>query len=65
VSLTLDRLGFGFLQFADDALRTLFMTAIVLGVGRLLFLAILALVHRRAELPDPPPPADETRPSPS
>jgi peptidoglycan/xylan/chitin deacetylase (PgdA/CDA1 family)/spore germination protein YaaH len=57
VSLTLDRIGFGFLQFADDALRILFMTAIVLGIGRLLFLAGLALLH--AARFSPPPPADE------
>jgi cellulose synthase/poly-beta-1,6-N-acetylglucosamine synthase-like glycosyltransferase/peptidoglycan/xylan/chitin deacetylase (PgdA/CDA1 family)/spore germination protein YaaH len=45
VELTLDRIGFGFLHTADDVLRVLFIAAIALGVGRLGFLAIFALVH--------------------
>ncbi|MFI4934427.1 MAG: glycosyltransferase [Caulobacterales bacterium] len=44
--LLLDRLGFGFFRYVEFLLQTLFITAIVLGVARLLFLAILALWHR-------------------
>jgi hypothetical protein len=44
--LWLDRLGFGFFRYMDFLLRSLFITAIVLGVGRLAFLASLALYHR-------------------
>jgi cellulose synthase/poly-beta-1,6-N-acetylglucosamine synthase-like glycosyltransferase/peptidoglycan/xylan/chitin deacetylase (PgdA/CDA1 family) len=44
--LLLDRLGFGFFRGVDELLRTLFITAIVLGLARLAFLAVLALVHR-------------------
>jgi cellulose synthase/poly-beta-1,6-N-acetylglucosamine synthase-like glycosyltransferase/spore germination protein YaaH/peptidoglycan/xylan/chitin deacetylase (PgdA/CDA1 family) len=46
VELWLDRLGFGFFRYVDVLLRTLFITAIVLGVARLFFLATLALRHR-------------------
>jgi cellulose synthase/poly-beta-1,6-N-acetylglucosamine synthase-like glycosyltransferase/spore germination protein YaaH/peptidoglycan/xylan/chitin deacetylase (PgdA/CDA1 family) len=44
--LLLDRLGFGFFRGVDAVLRALFVTAIVLGLARLAFLAVLALVHR-------------------
>lgn len=44
--LLLDRIGFGFFRGIDIALRALFLTAIILGLGRLAFLAILAIVHR-------------------
>src|SRR5579859_402983 len=44
--LLLDRIGFGFFHGVNIALTTLFITAIVLGVARLLLLGILALVHR-------------------
>jgi peptidoglycan-N-acetylglucosamine deacetylase len=44
--LLLDRLGFGFFRYVDFLLTTLFITAIVLGVARLFFLATLALYHR-------------------
>jgi cellulose synthase/poly-beta-1,6-N-acetylglucosamine synthase-like glycosyltransferase len=44
--LLLDRVGFGFFHGMQIALQTLFITAIVLGVGRLLVLGVLALVHR-------------------
>ncbi|HZZ70577.1 MAG TPA: glycosyltransferase [Phenylobacterium sp.] len=44
--LLLDRIGFGFFHGVNIALTSLFITAIVLGVGRLLLLGILALVHR-------------------
>ncbi|HEY1427439.1 MAG TPA: glycosyltransferase [Caulobacteraceae bacterium] len=46
VELWIDRLGFGFFRYMDLLLTTLFVTAIVLGVARLLFLAGLALRHR-------------------
>ncbi|MBI1197892.1 MAG: glycosyltransferase [Phenylobacterium sp.] len=45
VELLLDRIGFGFLHTADDVLRTLFIAAIALGVARLMFLGVLALIH--------------------
>jgi cellulose synthase/poly-beta-1,6-N-acetylglucosamine synthase-like glycosyltransferase/peptidoglycan/xylan/chitin deacetylase (PgdA/CDA1 family)/spore germination protein YaaH len=44
--LLLDRLGFGFFHDAELLLQALFITAIALGVARLLFLAALAFVHR-------------------
>ncbi|HEX7945380.1 MAG TPA: glycosyltransferase [Phenylobacterium sp.] len=59
--LTLDRIGFGFLHTIDDVLRTLFITAIALGVGRLAFLAVLALTHSLRFKP-PPVPDGETGP---
>jgi cellulose synthase/poly-beta-1,6-N-acetylglucosamine synthase-like glycosyltransferase len=46
VELWVDRLGFGFFRYVDFLLTTLFITAIILGVGRLFFLASLALRHR-------------------
>ncbi|HLY78523.1 MAG TPA: glycosyltransferase [Caulobacteraceae bacterium] len=46
VELWIDRLGFGFFRYVDVLLRTLFITAIILGVARLFFLAVLALRHR-------------------
>ena len=57
VELLLDRLGFGFLHYANAALQALFVTAIVLGVARLVFLAVFALVQRiRIEGRTPPMP---------
>ncbi|WP_293900762.1 glycosyltransferase [Phenylobacterium sp.] len=53
--LTLDRIGFGFFHTADNILRTLFITAIALGVARLAFLSILALVHSARLCPPPMP----------
>ncbi|MDQ0466207.1 cellulose synthase/poly-beta-1,6-N-acetylglucosamine synthase-like glycosyltransferase/peptidoglycan/xylan/chitin deacetylase (PgdA/CDA1 family)/spore germination protein YaaH [Caulobacter ginsengisoli] len=44
--LLLDRIGFGFFRTLDLAFYWLFITAIVLGVLRLVFLAVLALIHR-------------------
>jgi cellulose synthase/poly-beta-1,6-N-acetylglucosamine synthase-like glycosyltransferase len=44
--LLLDRMGFGFFHGIEASLRTLFITAIVLGVLRILVLGVLALVHR-------------------
>jgi spore germination protein YaaH/peptidoglycan/xylan/chitin deacetylase (PgdA/CDA1 family) len=46
VSLTLDRIGFGLFRAVKVGLTTLFLTAIALGVARLVFLACLSLVHR-------------------
>ena len=55
--LLLDRVGFGFVHYANMALEALFITAIVLGVLRLIFMAVLALVHRiRIEDRTPPMP---------
>ncbi|HUZ12626.1 MAG TPA: glycosyltransferase [Caulobacteraceae bacterium] len=44
--LLLDRLGFGFFRYVDFMLTALFVTAIVLGVARLAFLAGLGVWHR-------------------
>ena len=53
--LLLDRIGFGFFHGAETALRWLFITAILLGVARLLALGGLALLHRsRIEARTPP-----------
>ena len=61
--LLLDRLGFGFFHDMESALQALFITAICLGVARLLFLAVLALVHRaRAAGRTPPLPDAATGP---
>jgi cellulose synthase/poly-beta-1,6-N-acetylglucosamine synthase-like glycosyltransferase/spore germination protein YaaH/peptidoglycan/xylan/chitin deacetylase (PgdA/CDA1 family) len=48
-SLFLDRIGFGFFRYVDDLLRGLFTVAIILGLLRLLFLAVFALVQRARE----------------
>ena len=61
--LLLDRIGFGFFRGMQTILQTLFLTAIALGVARLLFLAVLALVHRaRIDGRTPPMPAPGTGP---
>ncbi|QUD86800.1 glycosyltransferase [Phenylobacterium montanum] len=49
LELTLDRLGFGIFREVNFALEALFITAITLGMLRLVFLAVLALVHRFRE----------------
>ncbi len=49
LELTLDRLGFGIFREINLALEALFITAIGLGLLRLIFLAVLALVHRFRE----------------
>ncbi len=49
LELMLDRLGFGIFREINLALETLFISAIALGVLRLVFLAVLALVHRFRE----------------
>jgi cellulose synthase/poly-beta-1,6-N-acetylglucosamine synthase-like glycosyltransferase/peptidoglycan/xylan/chitin deacetylase (PgdA/CDA1 family)/spore germination protein YaaH len=55
--LMLDRLGFSFMHDAGVVLRVLFVTAIALGIGRLFFLAGLALWQRhQAERRTPPMP---------
>lgn len=45
MELALDRLGFSFVRDVDLTLRYLFYAAIVLGVLRLLFLGVFAIVH--------------------
>ncbi|HEY5070703.1 MAG TPA: glycosyltransferase [Caulobacteraceae bacterium] len=45
VELWVDRLGFGFFRYLNMAMQTLFLVAIILGVARLAFLAVLALWH--------------------
>ena len=56
--LLLDRMGFGFFHGMQVALQTLFIVAIVLGVGRLLVLGVLALIHRFTIVPRTPPMLD-------
>jgi len=61
LELLVDRLGFGFFRYLNMAMHVLFVTAIVLGVARLAFLAVLALWHglrapgRAPALYDPEP----------
>ena len=43
--LMLDRIGFSFFRYVDAFFRFLFISAIALGVGRLAFLAVLAVFH--------------------
>ena len=47
--LWIDRLGFGFFRYLNLAMQGLFIVAIVLGMARLAFLAVLALWHRARE----------------
>jgi cellulose synthase/poly-beta-1,6-N-acetylglucosamine synthase-like glycosyltransferase/spore germination protein YaaH/peptidoglycan/xylan/chitin deacetylase (PgdA/CDA1 family) len=49
LELTLDRLGFDIFREINVALNALFISAIVLGVLRLVFLAVLGIHHRRLE----------------
>ncbi|HXQ47419.1 MAG TPA: glycosyltransferase [Caulobacteraceae bacterium] len=49
LELTLDRIGFGIFREINLGLNTLFISAIVLGVLRLVFLAVLGLAHRIRE----------------
>src|ERR1700677_1943801 len=63
LSLWVDRLGFGFFRYMNMLLQSLFITAIVLGVARLAFLAFLALWHRFTAPAKTPPMLDpETGP---
>ena len=50
LELTLDRLGFGIFREINLGLNVLFISAIVLGVLRLVFLAVLGLAHRLREV---------------
>ena len=58
ISLLLDRLGFGFFRYVNDLLQSLFIVAIVLGLARLVFLAVLSLLHRFREADRDPAPLD-------
>jgi len=49
LELTLDRLGFDIFREINVALNALFISAIALGVLRLIFLAVLGIHHRRLE----------------
>ncbi|HLI66984.1 MAG TPA: glycosyltransferase [Caulobacteraceae bacterium] len=49
LELTLDRIGFGIFREVTLGLNALFISAIVLGVTRLLFMAVLGLAHRFGE----------------
>jgi cellulose synthase/poly-beta-1,6-N-acetylglucosamine synthase-like glycosyltransferase/spore germination protein YaaH/peptidoglycan/xylan/chitin deacetylase (PgdA/CDA1 family) len=46
IELLLDRLGFGFFRYLYMAMQGLFLVAIVLGLSRLAFMAVLSLWHR-------------------
>lgn len=61
--LLLDRIGFGFFRGMESVLQALFLTAIALGLARLLFLAVLALVHR-AQIDKRTPPMPDPRTGP-
>jgi len=43
--LALDRIGFDFFRYVDAFFRFLFVSAIALGVGRLVFLSVLSVFH--------------------
>ena len=58
LELWLDRIGFGFFRYINVGMRALFMTAIVLGLARLFFMASLALWHRLWAPGREPPPLD-------
>jgi cellulose synthase/poly-beta-1,6-N-acetylglucosamine synthase-like glycosyltransferase/spore germination protein YaaH/peptidoglycan/xylan/chitin deacetylase (PgdA/CDA1 family) len=58
--MLLDRIGFGFFHNVEVILHWLFLTAIVLGVGRLFALGGLALVHRAQVDKRTPPMPDPT-----
>ncbi len=49
LELTLDRAGFGIFREINVALNALFISAIVLGFLRLIFLAVLGIAHRLRE----------------
>jgi cellulose synthase/poly-beta-1,6-N-acetylglucosamine synthase-like glycosyltransferase/spore germination protein YaaH/peptidoglycan/xylan/chitin deacetylase (PgdA/CDA1 family) len=49
VDIWLDKIGFGFFRYLNEAMQGLFLVAIVLGLARLGFLAVLALWHRVKE----------------
>jgi cellulose synthase/poly-beta-1,6-N-acetylglucosamine synthase-like glycosyltransferase/spore germination protein YaaH/peptidoglycan/xylan/chitin deacetylase (PgdA/CDA1 family) len=49
VEVTLDRIGFGIFREVDVFLTALFISAIALGVLRLVFLAILSVIHKAGE----------------
>ncbi|HEY1559759.1 MAG TPA: glycosyltransferase [Caulobacteraceae bacterium] len=53
--LFLDRLGFSFFRYINAGMQALFTIAIILGVARLAFLAILSLWHRFQEAGREPP----------
>ena len=44
-SLELDRIGFSFFRYVDAFFRFLFISAIALGVGRLVFLSVMSVFH--------------------
>jgi peptidoglycan/xylan/chitin deacetylase (PgdA/CDA1 family)/spore germination protein YaaH len=54
LALGLDRVGFGLFRTLKMLLTGLFLSAIALGVARLVFLASLALVHRWTHRSPPP-----------
>jgi cellulose synthase/poly-beta-1,6-N-acetylglucosamine synthase-like glycosyltransferase/spore germination protein YaaH/peptidoglycan/xylan/chitin deacetylase (PgdA/CDA1 family) len=56
--LFLDRLGFSFFRYINAGMQALFTIAIILGVARLAFLAVLSLWHRAQESGREPPMLD-------
>ena len=56
--IMLDRVAFDMVRSFNKSLTALFVTAIALGMGRLFFLAVLAIAHRlqvKARTPQEPP----------
>ncbi len=49
IDIMLDNFGFGFFRYVNEAMKGLFLVAIVLGLARLAFMAVFALVHRILE----------------
>lgn len=63
VDLMLDRIGFGFFRYVNRLMQGLFIVAIILGLLRLVFMAVLGLWHRLREASREPPMLDpETGP---
>ncbi len=63
LDLALDNLGFSFFRYVNVGMEGLFLVAIVLGLARLVFMAVLALWHRAREGGREPPMLDpETGP---
>jgi cellulose synthase/poly-beta-1,6-N-acetylglucosamine synthase-like glycosyltransferase/peptidoglycan/xylan/chitin deacetylase (PgdA/CDA1 family) len=59
--LVLDRIGFSFFRYVDAFFSFLFISAIALGVGRLVFLSSLAVFHNNAWKRRRPPAFDEDK----
>jgi cellulose synthase/poly-beta-1,6-N-acetylglucosamine synthase-like glycosyltransferase/spore germination protein YaaH/peptidoglycan/xylan/chitin deacetylase (PgdA/CDA1 family) len=49
IDIMLDNFGFGFFRYINEGMKGLFLVAIVLGLARLVFMAVFALAHRILE----------------